>query len=782
MASYKLRCNLIGHSMDVRAIALGYLPEDSIITGSRDRSAKIWVPNEDDSSYTEFMSTVNHSNFVSAICVLPPTDEYPKGIILTGSNDRVICAFTIDSSTPLYQLIGHTNTVCALAVGKFGTVLSGSWDQTAKVWLNQKLLMSLTGHAAAVWAVAIMSEQGLILTGSADKTIRMWKAGNCEKIFTGHTDCVRGLTVVSSTEFLSCANDATIRRWNITGDCTQTYYGHTNFVYGVALLQNSDNFVSVGEDRTVRVWKKSENVQTIRLPAQSVWCVTVLKNGDIAVGASDGIARIFTTRAQDQASPELLCAFEEEVSKSTINTGEIGDLKVSDLPGKAALFERGKRDGQTKMVRDGDVVTLHQWNEEETRWIKVGDVVGANETHNPSGSKTVFEGKEYDFVFSVDIEDGKPALNLPYNVTENPWSAAQRFIDKNELSQLFLDQVANFIIENAKGVNLDSLPTQGSSDPLTGGSRYVPQGIGSSQETVRQVSDPFTGSGRYIPSSGSLRPEINNAGDSQVQGSRDSRYFPQVTFLTFDTSNPSAILGKLREFNAKTGDGEHKIEDLMLEEVCKLTNPQTEGNAFQIAGLEKMLQWPHDILFPVLDVLRVAIKHDKVANHFCSEHTAPQFLGYLLEHMRPTALSANQMLALRTLCNMSVCPQGQKILLSNRDSIVGHLLRVLPSNNKNIQIAVSTLFLNFSVMLLLRGDLEAKAQCVSALAMLGQHTKDGEAIFRLLVCLGTLIHLDDDTLSLAISLNLGNFVRDMKKVTDPGKVALCACDLELLLH
>lgn len=44
-------------------------------------------------------------------------------------------------------------------------------------------------------------------------------------------------------------------------------------------------FVSTGEDRTVRIWKDGECAQTIRLPAQSVWCGCVLPNRDIVIGA-----------------------------------------------------------------------------------------------------------------------------------------------------------------------------------------------------------------------------------------------------------------------------------------------------------------------------------------------------------------------------------------------------------------------------------------------------------------------------------------------------------------
>ena len=42
------------------------------------------------------------------------------------------------------------------------------------------------GHESAVWAVAIMPEQGTMLTGSADKTIKVWKAGKCVNTIRGN--------------------------------------------------------------------------------------------------------------------------------------------------------------------------------------------------------------------------------------------------------------------------------------------------------------------------------------------------------------------------------------------------------------------------------------------------------------------------------------------------------------------------------------------------------------------------------------------------------------------
>ena len=48
----------------------------------------------------------------------------------------------------------------------------------------------------------------------------------------------------------------------------------------------------------------------------------------------------------------------------------------------------------------------------------------------PGGSKVMFEGKEYDYVFDIDADNGL-MLKLPYNLNDNPWQAAQDFIHKN---------------------------------------------------------------------------------------------------------------------------------------------------------------------------------------------------------------------------------------------------------------------------------------------------------------------------------------------------------------
>ncbi|KAF5905437.1 phospholipase A-2-activating protein, partial [Clarias magur] len=553
--------------------------------------------------YMEMHCMNGHTNYVSCVCIIAPNETYPRGLVATGGNDHNICIFSLDRPDPLFTLKGHKNTVCTLSAGKFGTLLSGSWDTTAKVWLSDKCMMTLQGHTAAVWAVVILPEQGLMLTGSADKTIKLWKAGRCEKTYKGHEDCVRGLAVLNNLEFLSCSNDASIRRWMVTGECVQIYYSHTNFIYSLAVFPDGQGFVSTGEDRTVRIWKDGECAQTIRLPAQSVWCGCVLPNRDIVIGASDGMIRVFTDSEERVASAQDLQAFEEEVSKATIDpkAGELGDIKIEDLPGKEHLNEPGNRDGQTRLIKEGSKVEAYQWSMSDSRWVKIGDVVGGSSKQN---SKSVmYEGKEYDFVFTIDVNEGGPSMKLPYNVTDDPWLAAHNFLQKNDLNPMFLDQVANFIIENTKGQTLGPGPAS-AVDPFTGAGRYIP---GSADPRQGFGGDPFTGAGRYIPGSGPASAASTGVADPFTGGSAYSSaalqkaatniYFPKTDGVMFEQANATQILAKLRELNG-TAPEDHRLSDEVLGNLEKLLHTvsnaknQDQPTAEQISILWRTSHWP----------------------------------------------------------------------------------------------------------------------------------------------------------------------------------------------
>jgi phospholipase A-2-activating protein len=68
------------------------------------------------------------------------------------------------------------------------------------------------------------------------------------------------------------------------------------------------------------------------------------------------------------------------------------------------------------MVRNGEIVEAHQWSAQNGQWLKVGEVVDAV----GNSRKQVYQGKEFDYVFDVDLGPGQPSLRLPYNKNGKP--------------------------------------------------------------------------------------------------------------------------------------------------------------------------------------------------------------------------------------------------------------------------------------------------------------------------------------------------------------------------
>ena len=63
----------------------------------------------DEGAYREGIVFGGHSSFVSAVCILPPDEEHPNGLIVTGSNDHLIHVYTLESPEPVYRLTGHSD-------------------------------------------------------------------------------------------------------------------------------------------------------------------------------------------------------------------------------------------------------------------------------------------------------------------------------------------------------------------------------------------------------------------------------------------------------------------------------------------------------------------------------------------------------------------------------------------------------------------------------------------------------------------------------------------------
>lgn len=255
-------------------------------------------------------------------------------------------------------------------------------------------------------------------------------------------------------------------------------HGHTSFVYQIAVLRSGE-LVSCGEDSTLRVWDGRELVQTIDHPCVSVWTCAAFYNGDFVTGGSDGVVRVFTRHPLRRAPKDTLAEFTASVAKNAAPAGMVGDIDVSKLALESRLSEPGTKPDEVIMINRNGIPIAFQWS--DNQWQELGNIVD-------STNKKMLNGREYDFVFDINVDDNR-VLKLGYNRTDNPYMAAQVFIEENEISQGYLEEIANFVRVNSEGVVLGNDVVNGKSDPYTGAGRHVP---GQDQSVVELTLIPLT--------------------------------------------------------------------------------------------------------------------------------------------------------------------------------------------------------------------------------------------------------------------------------------------------
>lgn len=570
--------------------------------------------------------------------------------------------------------------------------------------------------------------------GCADKSVRIFdRSGKLLRTLKGSSDVVRALCRVpashpSKADFASAGNDAIIRLWRLSGQQVGELHGHESFIYSIMSLPSGE-LVSSGEDRTVRIWQGSQCVQTITHPAISVWGVAACaQNGDIVSGASDRKVRVFSRAIERKADKDVIQAFEESVKASAIPQQQVGNIVKEKLPGPEFLEQKsGTKEGQNVLIQEPDgSISAHQWSQGARQWINVGTVVDAV---GSSGKKIDHLGKEYDFVFDVDIEDGKPALKLPYNLSQNPYEVATKFIQDNKLPITYLDAVANFITENTKGAT-----------------------IGQSSEAHTQGSDPWGSGNRYRPG------ESSSTSSAPPATSSRPKILPQTTYLSIKTANLKTICKKIDELNSRLieeGSKDLSINANQLELIEQILSDSAQPTETIRDGIKTIFhiatEWPPADRLPGLDLLRLlTAASPELASY--SRPSGQKLVAILAESgvFEDKDRVNNIMLATRTFSNLFETAKGRDLAESEFERI-HYLVKRASSGenlgNRNLVIAVTTLYLNYSVLFTsspysdLTSSIERGLLLLASLAIILETSTDSEAIYRGIVAVGTLLGL-----------------------------------------
>lgn len=227
---------------------------------------------------------------------------YHASILTVGGRDARLW----NSATAQQMMAFHPHGVVASASfspdGKW--LVTGSWDNSAKIWNTQtgqaeiKLEQKHTGY---VNTVRYSPSGDRIVTASDDGTSKIWNSKSGEMLLSLDQPGTHVKSAVFSpdgTKIVTASDDKTLKMWDAkTGKRLSTFKGHDWPVLEVAFSHDGKRLISGSEDNTAIIWDIDTHKKTILAGhTASVESVVFSPDDSRAFTASDdGTAKLWDT-------------------------------------------------------------------------------------------------------------------------------------------------------------------------------------------------------------------------------------------------------------------------------------------------------------------------------------------------------------------------------------------------------------------------------------------------------------------------------------------------------
>lgn len=333
---------LTGHTDSVYCVQFD---EDKVITGSRDRTFRVWdvksgelrltvgIPFAIDNdrrhdgrirtqeSLPGPMQVINRPvglqgqymipNFyhnASILCL-----QFDEELLVTGSSDHTLIMWNVKTFQPIRRLFQHSAGVLDIAFDEV-KIISCSKDGTICVWdrQNGQLLTVLAGHRGPVNAVQMHGNQ--IVTASGEGCAKLWQLrehdlgtelaeinGRCIKEFRSKD---RGLACVEFSAdgrfVMAGGNDKVIYKFDSrTGATVELYKGHKGLVRSLYLDQPNGRIITGSYDNELKCWDYESNTGNAGLGTEC-WGLAKWATSWILSAKSD-YRRLITTSQDGRA-------------------------------------------------------------------------------------------------------------------------------------------------------------------------------------------------------------------------------------------------------------------------------------------------------------------------------------------------------------------------------------------------------------------------------------------------------------------------------------------------
>lgn len=217
------------------------------------KELKIW-----DVKAKKLSKTVTLPDVIYRICFAP------DGKTLAASQEKDVVILRASDFKELHRLKGHTEIVnCIAFSADGGTLASGSWDQSVRVWKTENGVSKgvLTGHKDILQDVIVSQTGDSVASACLDATVRFWDVKRKTEFGTiqsAEEGAFSGLAYVPEPRPLIVAVNASgiLRIWDaVSGKNVGNVVAGSDLIPTVTYCAKTRMLATGGMDGTVRLWR-----------------------------------------------------------------------------------------------------------------------------------------------------------------------------------------------------------------------------------------------------------------------------------------------------------------------------------------------------------------------------------------------------------------------------------------------------------------------------------------------------------------------------------------------
>lgn len=309
-----------GHNSAVLSLDV---TEDLMVTGSKDRTVKVWDLNTGE----ETLSCAGHKRDVVAVRYCPKSQR------IFGASQNIIKVWDIRDGkciktlTPPGSSLGSflsnmtsETQINDLKLSADGSLLYAAMGTTVRIWELDSYSMTgkLGGHAGPVMTVLLKetSKESLVFTGSRDHYVKIFEINGANvgvqsarnKLEPPHYDGVQSLALTGKYLF-SGSRDNSIKKWDIeTQQLVQHLTGaHKDWVSALAFLRPRNVLLSGCRGGMLKLWRVESGAQVCEIKAHRHPINAVRTNSScVFTASSDRLVRLWrVTGTLDEQLGEL---------------------------------------------------------------------------------------------------------------------------------------------------------------------------------------------------------------------------------------------------------------------------------------------------------------------------------------------------------------------------------------------------------------------------------------------------------------------------------------------